>query len=188
MKTICNLNISFIIWSGRRGKTKEKDGPLEIEKSKASLLYDKEGRTYVDCISGVSHGKLTLPVYSFVLSWFTFWASCKSESNRYSFFSVGHCHPKIVNVFQKQLGSMGTGHISTTPRHIWDNVQTRSVMDKEPLLKQPMLSNFDSRGMNSYTNSDHGQPQRSHSRLTNRLLKTLDSPYNLQTALTFTSG
>ena len=103
-------------------------------------------------------------------------------------FSVGHCHPKIVNVFQKQLGSMGTGHISTTPRHIWDNVQTRSVMDKEPLLKQPMLSNFDSRGMNSYTNSDHGQPQRSHSRLTNRLLKTLDSPYNLQTALTFTSG
>ena len=63
MKTICNLNISFIIWSGRRGKTKEKDGPLEIEKSKASLLYDKEGRTYVDCISGVSHGKITLPVY-----------------------------------------------------------------------------------------------------------------------------
>ena len=128
--------------------------------------------------------------YQFVHFLYQYWARCKFQSNLYFnlFFLVGHCHPKIVNVFQKQLGSMGTGHISTTPRHIWDNVQTRSVMDKEPLLKQPMLSNFDSRGMNSYTNSDHGQPQRSHSRLTNRLLKTLDSPYNLQTALTFTSG
>ena len=83
---------------------------------------------------------------------------------------------------------MGTGHISTTPRHIWDDVHTRTGMEREPLLKQPMLSNFDSRPMSSYQNSDHGQPQRSHSRLTNRLLKTLDSPYNLQTALTFTSG
>ena len=83
---------------------------------------------------------------------------------------------------------MGTGHISTTPRHIWDDVQTRTAMEIEPLLKQPMLSNLDSKGINSYANSEQGPPQRSHSRLTNRLLKTLDSPYNLQTALTFTSG
>ena len=38
------------------GKTKKDKGPLQIEKSKASFLYDREGRTYIDCISGVSHG------------------------------------------------------------------------------------------------------------------------------------
>ena len=38
-------------------KPKKEKGPLQIEKSKASILYDKEGRTYIDCISGVSHGK-----------------------------------------------------------------------------------------------------------------------------------
>ena len=38
-------------------KPKKEKGPLQIEKSKASILYDKEGRTYIDCISGVSHGE-----------------------------------------------------------------------------------------------------------------------------------
>lgn len=50
----CGHNLNYSVpW-----KPKKEKGPLQIEKSKASILYDKEGRTYIDCISGVSHGKL----------------------------------------------------------------------------------------------------------------------------------
>ena len=41
-------------------KPKKEKGPLHMEKSKASILYDKEGRTYIDYISGVSHGKFRI--------------------------------------------------------------------------------------------------------------------------------
>ena len=44
-------------------KPKKEKGPLQMEKSKASILYDKEGRTYIDCISGVSHGKINILLF-----------------------------------------------------------------------------------------------------------------------------
>ena len=51
------------------GRSKKEKGPLQIEKSKASYLYDKEGGTYIDCISGVSHGMFMLEEVIFSILW-----------------------------------------------------------------------------------------------------------------------
>lgn len=95
------------------------------------------------------------------------------------YFTVGHCHPKIVSVYQQQLGSMGTGHVITTPDHVWHNVQTNAA-EKEEVLTPPTIS--------PGAESSKSYKKESKSRFINRLLKTLNAPDKLQTGLVFNSG
>lgn len=132
------------------GNSKKDTGPLQIEKSKASFLYDKEGRTYIDCISGVSH--------------------------------VGHCHPKIIGVYQHQLGTLGSGAIATEPGHAWHNIQLNGIESGMPKNRSTLSTEPE----NIKTSTKVERPK-SSSRLINRLLKTLKVP-KIEAALTFSSG
>ena len=99
------------------------------------------------------------------------------------FFSVGHCHPKIINTYQQQLASLGTGQVSTTPDHVLYNIQIHAAEREQ---SSPVQS------LEAESSTNTIQPEnaslKTQSRLMNRLLETLDLPDQLQTALTFTSG
>ena len=101
------------------------------------------------------------------------------------YFTVGHCHPKIVSVFQQQLGTIGTGHVATTPDQVWHNIQT-NLVEKEAALSSPTPS-LKAESSKMHAKEDMDAPK-SKSQFINRLLKTLNAPDKLQTGLVFNSG
>ena len=164
-------------------KPKKDKGPLQIERSKASILYDKEGRTYIDCISGVSHGKLKEEKY-FLISMNKNSLLAANYTNNYAFYQiilVGHAHPKIVSTFHQQLGTVGTGMISTTPEPIWHKL-------RENKAGRNGIPSEETENLNRFAKVDDHIPVKPKSRLVNRLLSTLNLPDTLETALAFSSG
>ena len=99
------------------------------------------------------------------------------------FISVGHCHPKIIGVYQQLLGSLGTGQIFTAPGQDWDNVEGNGTERGKFRNNHPFPTEYE-----NIIKSTKGERPKSSSRLTNRLLKTLNVPDKLETALTFSSG
>ena len=95
---------------------------------------------------------------------------------------MGHCHPKIIAVYQQMLGTLGSGQISTTPGHVWHNIQANGAESVRPQNRSHLST--EPSNITTATNVERPKPC---SRLINRLLKTLNVP-ELETALTFSSG
>ena len=96
---------------------------------------------------------------------------------------MGHCHPKIIDAYKQQLGTLGSGQIATTPGHVWHNIQLDGV---EKVMRQTHSTT--STELENIKTSKNVERPKSSSRLINRLLKTLNLPDKLEKALTFSSG
>ena len=86
-----------------------------------------------------------------------------------------------MSTFHQQLGTIGTGMISTTPDSIWQKLNGSAI-------KSPSIASQEKDNSISPNKVDSHNAMKPKSRLVNRLLKTLNSPDTLETALAFSSG